>query len=134
LKPAQLAHFLGYLDEDVADPRERLQTGLEQARKLQGDAWAARRDEIAEEVGWLVAGVASDRASRIQQQAAALLDRAHALAASEFKKQRCELNQAAEQIVGDIGPTLVLQHTVEHALAEMLSNPRLGAALRSRLH
>ena len=36
-------------------------------------------------------------------------------------------------IVGDVGPTEVLRHLVEHALAELLSNPRLEAALAERL-
>jgi hypothetical protein len=133
LKPAQLAQYLGYIADDVADPLERLQAGLDKARKPPDDDWADQRDEIAEEVGWLVAGVEMDKAHRISERVIALLDEARRLSAAQFKKQRRELDRTAEQIVGGIGPTVVLQNTVEHALAELLSNSQLSAALQARL-
>jgi hypothetical protein len=133
LKPAQLAHYLGYIEDEVLDPREHLRASLEKVRELKRDEWKEKRDEIAEEIGWLVTGVDADQSGRVSDRVVALLSKVRGLSAEEFKKQRNELDRAAEQIIGDVGPAAVLQHTVEHALAELLSNPRLGAALKARL-
>lgn len=134
LKPSQLAHYLGYVEDDVADPHERLRDGLEQVRAARADDWEAKRDEIAEEVGWLVVGVDVEKSSRVAARAAALLSKARSLSAEDYKKQRHELEHEADRIVGDVGAVAVLEHTIEHALAELLSNPRLASALAARLH
>lgn len=133
LRPSQLAHYLGYVEDDVADPHERLRDGLEQVRKVAEDEWEAKRDEIAEEVGWLVVGVDVEKSGRVTERAAALLSKARGLSAEEYKKQRHELEREADKVVGDVGPVVVLQHTIEHALADLLSNPRLAPALAARL-
>lgn len=134
LKPSQLARYLGYVEDDVADPRERLRDGLEQVRGAPADEWEAKCEEIAEEVGWLVVGVDVEKSGRVTQRAAGLLSKARGLSAEEYKKQRHELVREADRIVGDVGPVVVLEHTIEHALAELLSNPRLASALTARLH
>ena len=134
LKPSQLARYLGYVEDDIADPRDRLRDGLEQVRAAAADEWEAKRDEIADEVGWLAAGVDAEKSGRVTEQAAALLSKARGLSAEEHKKQRPELEREADRIAGDVGPTTVLEHTIEHALAELLSNPRLASALTARLH
>ena len=134
LKPSQLAHYLGYVEDDVADPHERLRDGLAQVRAAPEDEWEAKRDEIAEEVGWLVVGVDLKNSGRITARAAAILSKARGLSAEDHKKQRLELEREADTIVGDVGPATVLEHTIEHALAELLSNPRLASALAARLH
>jgi hypothetical protein len=36
-------------------------------------------------------------------------------------------------LTGEVGPERVLRNRVEHTLAELLSNPRLGPALEKRL-
>ena len=101
LKPAQLAHYLGYLDEDVADPLERLQAGLGQARKLQGDAWDSRRDEIAEEVGEYDARTARRRVRGIGDTLRRILANAEAsgatplTAAMELARKRLVASVAA---------------------------------------
>ncbi len=133
LKPSQLAYYFGYVEDEVADPRERLYESIEKVRGLKDKEWEEKRDEIAEEVGWLVAGVDADRSGRIRARAAALLSQARGLSAAEFKKQQGELEKTADRIVGDVSSVAVLEHTVEHALAELLSNPRLTAALAARL-
>jgi hypothetical protein len=134
LKPSQLAHYLGYVEDDIADPHERLHDGLEQVRAALANEWEAKRDEIAEEVGWLVVGVDLKKCGLVTKRAAALLSMTRGLSAEEYKKQRNDLEREADRIVGDVGPATVLEHTIEHALAELLSNPRLASALAARLH
>ena len=56
-----------------------------------------------------------------------------ALKDDEFKKERPELEKTARQIVGEVGPLDVLRHAVERSLADLLSNPRLAAAIDARL-
>ena len=51
----------------------------------------------------------------------------------DFKAQRKELEADATKLVGDLGTMDVLRRVVEHGVAELLSNPRLGAAVEARL-
>ncbi len=91
------------------------------------------RDEVSEEVGRLAAGLDVDKAGQISDQVVQLLIQARALQEQEFKKRQPQLEKEARQIVGEIGPVDVIRHVVEQALAEMLSNPRLTAAIDARL-
>jgi hypothetical protein len=133
MKLAQLVAYLAYVDEDVVDPLDRLLDALESVRGLKPAEWKEKRDEVAEEVAWLVAGVDADRADRVNDQVVALLSKARGLGDAEFKAGRADLTKEARKIRGDVSPGRVLQHVVERAVAEMLSNPRLMAALDARL-
>jgi hypothetical protein len=133
LKLAQLVAYLAYVDEEVIDPLDRLLDALGSVRGLKPAEWKEKRDEVAEEVAWLVAGVDAEGADRVTDQVVALLSKARDLGDAEFKARRADLEKEARKIRGDMPPGRVLQHVVERALAEMLSNPRLGAALEARL-
>jgi hypothetical protein len=133
LKASQLANYLGQVADDVADPLDRLTESLAKVRGLKGEEWKEKRDEVADEVARLVAGLDEDRAGKVNDAVVTLLTAAHGLADEEFKAQRPQLEEKARRIAGDVGPTEVLRHTVEHALAELLSNPRLTAAVEARL-
>ena len=61
-----------------------------------------------------------------------LLIQVRALTEDEFKAQRGEWEKAARQIIGEVSPFEVMRHQLEYALAELLSNPRLEAALELR--
>ena len=134
LTPRQVAAYIAGLDdEDLDGPLERLSAALEQSRKLNGNDWNDARDDTAEAVGWLVAGLDAAASAKVAGQAKDLLDRVHALKEAEFKAQRDDLDKEAKQLAGDVGPTEVLRRIVEHPLAELLSNPRLAAAVEARL-
>jgi hypothetical protein len=62
-----------------------------------------------------------------------LLIQVRALTEEEFKAQRPELEKMARAIVGDLSPLDVLRHALVQDLAELLSNPRLAAAIDARL-
>jgi len=133
LKPSQVASFLGAVGDDVSDPLDVLTEAVEKLRPLEKAAFEEKRDAVADEVSRLVAGVDADRAGRVSDQVVALLATAHSLTDAEFKQQQAKLDEQARTIVGDVGPTEVLRHHVEHALARLLSNPRLAAAVEARL-
>jgi hypothetical protein len=133
LKLPQIVAYLAYEDEDAVDPLDRLLDALEGVRGLKPARWKEVRDDVADKVAWLVAGVDADRADRVSDRVIALLSKARGLSNAEFKARRADLEKEARGVRGNVPPGQVLQHVVEHALAEMLSNPRLGAALAARL-
>lgn len=134
LRARQVAAYVAVTpDDDLDGPLERLAAAFEKARKLTGDEWAEARDETAEAVGWLVVGLDAEGAAKVAGRAKELLDRAHALKDADYAARRGDLDKEAKELAGDLGPTEVLRRVVEHALAELLSNPRLAAAVEGRL-
>jgi hypothetical protein len=129
----QLASYIALYGDDFPDPVELLRGALSRVRPLAAKEWKQLREEVSEEVGRLVAGLDPDRAVQIGDKVVQLLIQVRALTDDEFKTQRSELEKAARQIVGDISPLEVIRHQLEYALAELLSNPRLEAALDLRL-
>ena len=73
LKPAQLATYLGKALNDTVDPLDRLKSAFEETRALKGNEWRGKRDEIADEMGRLLAGVDQEKADKINDAVAALL-------------------------------------------------------------
>jgi hypothetical protein len=74
-----------------------------------------------------------DAEAVVRDRVTALLDRAHRLKDEAFKEKREELDKEVDRIVGKLGPTDVHRHFLERTLAELLSNPRLAAAVEARL-
>jgi hypothetical protein len=133
LKANQLAGYVALVADAVPDPLNLLRAAFSEVRQLKGSAWREKRDEIADEVSRLVVGLDVDKADRVNDRVAALLIRVRSLTNEEFAKQQPDLDQAAAKIVGDVGALEVLRHYVEFDLANLLSNPRLAAALDARL-
>jgi hypothetical protein len=129
----QLAVYLAFYADDVADPLERVLGAMAEMRDLEGEEAEELRDAVAQQVGWLVAGLDLGRSGKVSAQVTALLDRARGLEDAAYAKQRPELEKAAGQIVGAVAPLEVLRHYLEWAMAELLSNPRLPGALDALL-
>jgi hypothetical protein len=133
LSARQAALFLAGYADGLPDPRERLAEAIEEVRKRPDKEWQPLRDEVADEVSWLVAGLDVDAEAVVRDRVTALLDRAHRLKDEAFKEKRAELDKEVDRIVGKLGPTDVHRHFLERTLAELLSNPRLAAAIEARL-
>jgi hypothetical protein len=133
LKVQQVRDYLDSLEDDLGDPLDRLLAALESLRGLKGKEWEERRDTVADDVVRLAAGIDAKKADKLSGQVTALLNKAHGLSAADFKAKRPELEKTARKLLGDPGPLEVLRNAVEYALAELLSNPRLPAALEARL-
>ncbi len=133
LSPRQVALYAGGCADDIPDPRARLEEALAKSRGLSRDDWKQYRDGVAEDVAALLAGLDDEGVQRLRDRIVQLLIVARSLKDDEFQAQRRDLEKKALEIVGDVGPTEVIRHVVEQALAELLSNPRLEAALDARL-
>jgi hypothetical protein len=133
LRPRQLASYLGSIAEEVGDPHERLVAALAEVRSEKNPDWEETRDEIAEDLGWLLGGLDLARAKAIREQVAAFLDRAHHMTDEAFGKQRAALEREARAFGAGVSSFDILRHAVERSLARLLSNPRLVPALEARL-
>jgi hypothetical protein len=131
-KAPQVACFIGALADQVVDPRERLLEALDKVRGWRLVEWQEQRDSLGDQIGLLVGGVERATSGKVRDAVIDLLARARTLNDDEFDAKRGDLEREAEQIVAKAGPTDVLRHLVEHALAELLSNPRLEEALKAR--
>lgn len=133
LSPRQVAGYFGYFSDEWKGPAELLAEALQTGRKGPATDWPALRERTADDVAWLLAGCDDDALKDARAKAVAYLDRAHKLSDDEFKSQQPKREQAVHALVGKIGPVEVLRHALERDVAELLSNPRLGAALEARL-
>jgi hypothetical protein len=130
----QVHAYLGNYDEDdLPDPLERMTEAIRTARVLTTADFKTLCKEAAEEVGWQLAGLDDAAAKKVTDKVTALLEQSRRLSDDEFKAKQPDLEKAARDILGDIGPTDVLRHMAERDLAELLSNPLLPAALEARL-
>jgi hypothetical protein len=132
-KSGQIAELISNKAEEIGDPQDRLIGAMAQVRHATKDEWKSERDDAATQVGYLTAGLNSDKAKSIREQAVKLLDKARSLSDDDFGAQTQELTKQAKAIVGDTDPIDVLRHTVEYELARLLSNPRLVEVLKARL-
>jgi hypothetical protein len=133
LSAPQVAGYVGAYADQIPDPTELLADTLREARKLSGMEWQQLRDDVAEQVGWLVAGLDAEAEEKVRAEVADLLNRAHRLNARDHAAQQERLDRKAQALAGKLGPTDVLRHYMERSLAELLSNPRLPAAITARL-
>jgi hypothetical protein len=133
LTQEQVAHYVDHNMDDIHDPVEHLVTALDKIRKLKGEEFEELRDEVAGEVAVLAAGIKADKVEEVKKKTADWLNRAHALAEDDFKAKRPEFEKTATQIVGQLTMAEASNNFVANAVAELLSNPRLGSALDGRL-
>jgi hypothetical protein len=127
LSAAQVATYIGYVD--VRDPVEVLAEALDSGRELKGTDWKEVRDEATAEVGKLLGGVSPSQADVAATKAGQVLDavRGHA-----GPNQHALLETEMRKLMTKIGPLQVIRNAVEYSLAELLSNPRLVAAIEAR--
>ena len=127
----QVAFYIGGL-RDFPDPAEDTIRAMDEARKIDKKEWPALRDDVAFQVGWLIAGLDADAEEKVREKVVALLDRTARLDKAVYEKQRPTLEKEARALVGDLGPTDVVRHFMERAIAETISNHRFEAAVKMR--
>jgi hypothetical protein len=133
LSARQLAGYVSLYGDDFPDPHELLLDALEQSRKLPAKKWRALQADVAENVGQLVGGLDLEKAGETSDKVTQWLIQVRALKEEEFKAKREELEKEARQIAGNLGPLEVIRNQAEFHLAELLSNPRLEAAVSALL-
>jgi hypothetical protein len=127
LTPRQVGAFVTNYPYELPDPLERLLDTLDITGKLKDGDWKLVVEDISEDLSWQLGGLDSDRSKAAGKQIERFL-----AAVRAGKMSRTELGKAARQLVGQVPATLVLHNIVEHTLAELLSNPRLAAAIDAR--
>ncbi|HEV3117912.1 MAG TPA: hypothetical protein VGY58_12725 [Gemmataceae bacterium] len=128
LKAPQVAAFLASVE--VADPGDLLVDGLEQVRGLSEAEQKDETSRLAAEVSWLVAGRDEKAGAKVRDRVTALLEQASAAKdEAAFQKEHAALEREARAIAGPVDPLAVLARSLEHKMAELLSNPRLESAL-----
>jgi hypothetical protein len=133
LTARQLACYLAAYGEDFPDPVEILRQSLRELRDLQGDDYTELRDDVAEQIALLTAGLDEARAKPIRERVVKWLDHAHGMTDEQFKARRADLETAATKTVGKVSSMRIVRNVIERDLAELLSNPRLARALDVRL-
>jgi hypothetical protein len=129
LNARQVAAYLAVLDDDIPDPVNLILHTLDKNVKASAADWKEVRDDVADEIGWLVAGFDIDKANKVVGQVSALMDKMQKKTGEDAKTRQTEVERLVHKMMGDIGPLDVLRHVMEHDLAELLSNPQLPAAL-----
>jgi hypothetical protein len=129
----QLASFYASYCDSAPDPRDLMQNALEQIRDLEPEPALTFRDQLADEVAWLVGGLDQEHAERVRLRVILWFDLIREMRDREFKQNRAKIEEAAERVVENIDPLEVLRHVLERDLAELLSNPRLPAAIAAML-
>jgi hypothetical protein len=126
--PQQIVAYAQSLEDEFPDPVQLILEGLQEGRALKKEEWETARHKLAAEVGWLVCGLQGEKASKLEDQVSTYLDQKHA---EEGKAG----NRVSEirKLVGSPGPVVVLKNVMEHALAELLSNPQVVRASRDCL-
>jgi tetratricopeptide (TPR) repeat protein len=102
-------------------------------KKPTPEQWKEMRTAVANDVAWSVVGLDIKEQAKVRDEALKLLDRAYALNNEELVKQQAELRSAISKITSKAGTLDVIKHVIEQDLAEMISNPRLLAAVEARL-
>ncbi|MGE3803831.1 MAG: hypothetical protein AB7K24_04050 [Gemmataceae bacterium] len=134
MTPSQVAAYLAIFADTTPDPFEMLRQALTDVRGLNDEEWKNHRVQIAEEIGWMLHGVNVDRAEDAGNQAVQILIVARGLSGDDFKAKTPALEQKIRDLVGKTGPIEVLRHLMEYHLADLLSNPRLVAAIDEKLN
>lgn len=121
--PMQVVAYAQSLDDEFPDPVQVVLEGLDEGRGLNKEEWETARKRIAGEVGWLIHGTQGEKATKLEEQVSAFLDKKHAEEATASNPE-----PEIRKLLGSPGPIVVLKNVMEHSLAELLSNPQLEKA------
>jgi hypothetical protein len=127
----QVATYIGGLD-DFPDPLDQLREAIGESRKRTGKEWTSYRDDVAYQVGWLVAGLNTSREEKVRKEATDLLNKISKMSEKQFQARRDDLEKGAAEVIGNVGPTDIIRNFMERLLAEALSNHRLAKAIEAK--
>jgi hypothetical protein len=103
------------------------------AEAREEDPGDAALQEMANDVGRLVAGADNAKVKQVATQVMNWIKSARDLKPEEFAARQAGLEESARRIVGDVAPMQVLAHWLEGQLAELLANPQFSAAVEETL-
>jgi hypothetical protein len=135
----RIATYISAYGKEFPDPKGLI---LKNTRDTLGvwppkAVWKDTRDFVAKEVGFAYAGLNEKLQEEIAVKVGELLDRAYGMTPAqllkEFSTPSSGLRSQLNGICNPYGPTDVIKHVLERDVAELLSNPRLGAAIKARV-
>jgi hypothetical protein len=126
--PQQVVAYAQTLEDDFPDPVQLILEGLKEGRSLQNAEWETARNKLSEEVGWLVCGSQGEKATKLEEQVSAFLDKKHGQGGGAGVRE-----VEVRQLVGTPGPVVILKNIMEHTLAELLANPQVERAAKDCL-
>ncbi len=129
LSARQVAGFLALYEEDVPDPLSEMLQALELAPTIKAQEWKDYSASAAELVGRQEAGLDPEKINQAPGRVSHWLNQAKGLSEKDLEKKLPELEKEAPQILAGVDPLDVLRNIIDHALAELLANPRLPAVL-----
>jgi hypothetical protein len=132
LTARQVAAYANDRADEIPEPLERLTEALDEVLDLNDGEWKELCEEIVDELSWVLGGVTDKKKAKLSGDLVTtwLTQVRLAARARVLPRQRAELEKSARLLL--VPPTTVLHNFTEHTLAELLSNPRLAAALDAR--
>jgi hypothetical protein len=135
----RIAGYIAAYGKDFPDPRGML---TKYTRDTKGvwpaqAQWQTTCEFLKREVSIALAGVNEKTELDVQEKVGAILDRAYGKSAEELKKEFANpysvgCRRLINEICNACGPTDVIAHILQRDVAELLSNPRLGPAMKAR--
>jgi hypothetical protein len=115
----------------LTDPAELLVSALEVIRQLKNSKDKEREiASVTEEVRWLVHGLDENEASqKTKEKVTNLLQRVGKKSDDDGGNDPKSLEKEARELFKEVDNMDVIGHILEHGMAELLSNPRLEAAI-----
>jgi hypothetical protein len=129
LQPTQVLAYLHVLDEDDVDLLDVLETALDKGKKADAARWKAIRAQAAGDAAWLLVGSDEAKTRLVTKQLAALLDVHH----NAKPGKAPDLEKQVQELTAQLDPFLIVRNAMERDVAELLSNPRLPAAIQHML-
>jgi len=133
LNSSQIANYIALHADEVPDATEVIEDALDQCKDATADDFASLRDEAADQVGMLSAGLDQTAAKVVEQKVTDLLNRARAMTQDQFDASRSQLDAGARQITRNIDSFEALHHWMLREMADLLSNPQTAGALDLRI-
>jgi hypothetical protein len=125
----QIATFLGNNADDISDPAETVLEVLDHSHGTTDDDFADLRDDAADEIEMLAAGLVPEKKPAIEVKIVAFLNKARKLSDADFAQQRQALTDEAKKLGQEINPIVAIRHWTEQQMAQLLVNPELATAL-----
>jgi hypothetical protein len=133
LPARQLASFIAGFGEEFPDPVDDLKEAIGKVRQMNDDQWKILRRVIGQSIGDQAAGLDAEKAAIYSDAVVQILIQARSFDDKTFEREKSALEKKAHELFKDLGPMEVIRNTTEVALATLLSNPRLEAAVKARL-
>jgi hypothetical protein len=130
LSPRQLGSYFAANGDNIRDPADVILDGL---TPEEGQTWAqSRAAAVAECVDVVAAGDAA-RKTDLAKKLTDWLEQTHALPPEQIASDRKRLRGDLVKLIGPVDSSAVLRRYAERDMAQLLSSPRLVAAIEARL-